>query len=289
MTRSTKPPRIPAKALMVATVIFIGILWRVGTSWQAELFFRDVGVRRAGTLVKTAAYGIQPEQTLEVWYPRKQNSTRSAVLFFHGGGWITGSRTWIRFSIVRRLLNQGFVVANADYRLRDMEYAVDDADAAWNWFRREVKAMNVDPSRVVLGGESAGAHLALYTAFRSSQPPGAVISLYGSSDIATRIEQPHILSLLPLTEDPLTAAARLSPVKWVRFGLPPVVSVHGVRDQIVPVTQPQALAVKLQEAGVLHKGVYLPDSAHEPPDEQLDGAWDTVFEFLRSNRVRMLQ
>ena len=98
---------------------------------------------------------------LRVYRPVRPRSS-AAVLWIHGGGLVIGHpKQDDRLCLATaRLL--GAVIVSVDYRLapkHPFPAAHDDALAAWDWLQRATD-LGVDPSRVVVGGQSAGGGLA---------------------------------------------------------------------------------------------------------------------------------
>ncbi|HWU71874.1 MAG TPA: alpha/beta hydrolase, partial [Sphingomonas sp.] len=87
---------------------------------------------------------------------------RPAICYFHGGGFAFGSIE--SFDIVGAALAEatGAVVASVQYRrLPETDYAgaQADCDAAFAWLRRQAEALAIDPVRIAVAGDSAGALL----------------------------------------------------------------------------------------------------------------------------------
>jgi acetyl esterase len=118
----------------------------------------------------------------------------------------------------------------------------------------------VDPERVALIGESAGAHLASMAALRpeSKGAVRGVVAFYGPSDLVRFVQTSvwipdNIRRSLKgsALETLLFAGLReLSPVTWVSPSAPPFLLIHGTADTLVPFDQSQELFDKLKEAGV---------------------------------------
>jgi acetyl esterase len=85
------------------------------------------------------------------------------LIYFHGGGWVFGNLD-VHDSVCRALTNAaGCITVAADYRLAP-EYkfpaAPDDCYAATRWVAENARSFNGDPTRIAVGGESAGGNLA---------------------------------------------------------------------------------------------------------------------------------
>lgn len=92
-----------------------------------------------------------------------------ALVFFHGGGWVLGSLD-SHDGLCRRLCRlTEWAVVSVDYRLapeHPFPAAVEDAEAAVRWVARHAAEAGIDPSRLAVCGDSAGANLATAAARR---------------------------------------------------------------------------------------------------------------------------
>ncbi len=151
-----------------------------------------------GTMVAEAQpYGPSPFQQVDVFAPADmaQGETRPVIVFFHGGGWVKGSRDTYGF-VGRAFASQGFVTVIAGYRLQAegrWPVFMQDGAAAVRWTQANVARYGGDPTRIVLAGHSAGAHIAVLSALDPRwlgdmvRPGGAVrgaIGLSGPYDFA---------------------------------------------------------------------------------------------------------
>lgn len=245
------------------------------------------------------AYGELPAQKIDVYLPaRGPEGKRPGLLFFHGGGWKMGSRksrSGFRVYLLP-FLSRGFVAATADYRL-SMEAAapaaVSDALEALRWFKGEAKRLNMDPNRIVVMGESAGAHLALMTAFATKSARlgpvnsvAAVVNAYGPADVGELLSGPHLVPVavewVPDGPEQREMARRVSPVMYVRKGLPPVESIHGTSDPVVPYAQSVRLTRELRAKGVNAELIGIDGGGHGFEEKTWnDVIYPRVFEFLR--------
>jgi len=230
--------------------------------------------------IRDVAYGPHPENRLDIMRPRWNTGVlRPAVMVFHGGAWVRGSKDDVRDRICRRYLQKGFVVANVDYRFGDIAAAAEDANAALLWFSRNVSAYGGDRGRIVVTGESAGAHLALFAAFHSGVETAAVVNFYGIADLSALIDRPFVREVLP-RQNPESAARAFSPITYVRRGLPPVLSIHGTADMLVPPEQTAALTRAIRDAGGEASEVYIKGGIHGFSNAEQEIAYRAVFQFL---------
>lgn len=238
----------------------------VGQRWQAvrDLTYRTIDDR-----------GLKLD--LYVPYDRKPGPT---VLYIHGGGWQSGSKEQYVLWYLP-YLELGLRVAAVQYRLAGeapAPAAVEDSRCAFRWVVNHGAEYGIDGRRVVVTGGSAGGHLALLTAFGSpgfetacaeagpTEPKAtAVINYYGATDLVSlwRDERSSLLrnwfSGVPAPE---VLAERLSPLRLVRAGLPPVLTLHGDADTTIPYEQAMRLHGALTASSVPNQLLTVHGGAH---------------------------
>jgi monoterpene epsilon-lactone hydrolase len=97
------------------------------------------------------------------WFSQPTSDPRRVVLYFHGGGYSTGSINSHRDFLARLCIASGVRVLAVDYRLapeHPFPAQLEDAKRVYLWLIQE---QGFHPERIVLGGESAGAGLTLST------------------------------------------------------------------------------------------------------------------------------
>ncbi|MEA5116013.1 MAG: alpha/beta hydrolase [Propionicimonas sp.] len=162
-------------------------------------------------------------------YRRRDAISAPTLLYFHPGGFRSGSKNRQSKLLLEALAARGWVCVSADYHLRT-EYPniLIDAKRAIAWVRTEGAAYGADPGTLAIVGGSAGAHLAVNCGLSAGQPelqPGfesidtsvsAVIGLYGYYGRA--------FGQHPSAPEDFTGSA-----------LPPLLVVHGEKDPMASV------------------------------------------------------
>lgn len=97
------------------------------------------------------------------------------VLFFHGGGFVTGDLDSHDASARALARRTGAIVVSVTYRLapeHKFPAAHEDAWAAWRWLTEQARELGGDPRRLAVAGEDAGANLAANVALRARDETG---------------------------------------------------------------------------------------------------------------------
>jgi acetyl esterase/lipase len=218
------------------------------------------------------------------------------VIAVHGGGWQAGSRAsyqyWGPF-----LAKHGYALLAISYRLskpgaKTYPGAVYDVKAAIQFARANAAQLGIDPDRIGVMGDSAGAHLVALVALAGdefaseyrSDPHAAtpanvkaVIGFYGVYDMQAQWHHDQITR----PRDQITEKfLGVSPMQSRRtyFDASPMsyatvekrektgthfLLIHGTNDDIVdPQTQSQAFLTSLKQAGFFARTIVVPGSGH---------------------------
>jgi alpha-L-fucosidase 2 len=185
-----------------------------------------------------------------------------AVILVHGGGWVGGDRERSVRPLFQPIADAGLACFSISYRLATdflrFGAAVEDVRQAVQFVRAHAAEYNVDPKRIALVGESAGAHLASLAAMEDPKSITAVVALYSPSDLETLALTSNMIpaNIRQLAEAsglrPLLLARlrELSPIQHIAAGLPPFLLIHGTDDTLVPFDQSLKFQEKLRAAGV---------------------------------------
>jgi acetyl esterase/lipase len=227
------------------------------------------------------------------------------LIHIHGGGWTTGDkRGGDGFMKFDPLVNAGFSVASINYRLAPdykMADMIADVRCAVRSFRAHATEYNIDPDRIGVWGESAGAQLAAllgtmddgfsaydigeYSEFSSRVQ--AVVDLFGPSDFISWYSDGSHRGLGPTTEsifgsddiyDPIYTDA--SPVTHISSDDPPFLILHGNADETVPLSQSQEFYTKLLAAGVDAQLVVVKGGNHGLMEEAEVPSRDAIIQLI---------
>ena len=218
---------------------------------------------------------------LDVYQARDAATPNPTLLYFHGGGWVAGNKESASLTFLP-FLAMGWNVVNVEYRPAKVSLApaaVQDSLCALRWVYRNSKEYNVDTSRLVLMGNSAGGHLALIagmipaSASLDSPCPGseelkvaAIVNWYGITDVNELLSGANVrnfaVTWLGGMSNREEIARQVSPLAYVRAGLPPIISIQGDADPIVPYSQNVRLHQALDKAGVRNELVTIPGGKH---------------------------
>lgn len=213
----------------------------------------DHSVRRVGGAL---AYGPRDRQRLDVYAPaRRSSAPLPVVIFFYGGGWVSGERGDYGFA-GRAFAARGFVAVVADYRLvPDVRFPafVQDGALALRWVRDNITRYGGDPGRISLTGHSAGAYIAamlaldrhfLVDAGVDPRIVRAAALLSGPYDFFPFTEPlgRNALGQWPKPRD-------TQPINFARRDAPPLLLMHGTADTVVQPRNSQALADRLKALG----------------------------------------
>lgn len=179
---------------------------------------------------------------------------RSAIVLFHGGGWVMGEPQWA-FPRARRFAERGMVAVAAQYRLSDQKSitpleAMADARAVICWMRTHSDSLGIDPGRIAAYGWSAGGHLAASAAVfdgdslgsKVSAAPNALVLISPAVSLAPDRWVQRLLGQRALAGD-------ISPDEHVREGLPPTLILQGNVDTVTPLAGAERFCERLKVAG----------------------------------------
>jgi acetyl esterase/lipase len=277
----------------------------------------EVGTRYRIVPDVTYLVADEHESKLDVIAPRETGERVPTLLYIHGGGWVGGDKDAVILNFLP-YLEMGFAVVNVEYRLGRVALApgaVEDCRCALRWVLRNAEEYGFDTDRIVVTGGSAGGHLTLTTGMLPAsagldrrcpvadpEAPGradahepemrvaAMVNWYGITDVADLVEGPnaktYAVAWMGGLADWRSVAKRVSPLEYVRPGLPPILTIHGDADSIVPYDHAVRLHAALEEAGVPNRLHTIAGGDHGgfSVEENLE-AFDVIRSFLREHGI----
>ena len=231
---------------------------------------------------RAEVYKTTDQAELKLWIfepeDHKPNDRRPAIIFFFGGGWKKGTPAQFE-QHCRYLASRGMVAITADYRVAERhktlaDQCVRDAKSAVRFLRSHASRLGIDPQRIVAGGGSAGGHLAACT--------GVILELDEPDEDASVPSVPNALALfnpalvlapyddLVFTEEKIADLTKrtgvdpkkISPIEWVRQGLPPTIIFHGDADTAVPFVTVEKYTAAANKSGNRCELVAYPGASH---------------------------
>lgn len=289
-------------------VIWMSVL---GISAQAQQLSPEVkwGVETASN------YSIRPdivykranqfECKLDVISANDKSHPRPTLIYIHGGGWVFGMKEGANLWLLPYLA-QGMNVVNVEYRMASVSLApaaVEDCRCALRWVYQNAKDYGIDVNRLVLNGHSAGGHLSLITGMLTPEAgfdnecPGtenlrvaAIVNFFGITDVADLLAGPNLKTYAVMwfgsLRDRFDLAKQLSPLTYVRPGLPAIFTAHGDADDVVPYQHAVRLHKALDAAGVGNQLYTVKGGKHGgwSADENLK-VQEAIFSFLKQHGV----
>jgi acetyl esterase/lipase len=231
-----------------------------------------------------------PRQNFDLILPAKKgNQPFPLVVWIHGGAWLSGIKEWDN---VKYLVRHGYAIASIDYRF-SMEAPfpaqIQDCNIALNFILAQATNYGVSSKRFVVGGGSAGGHLALLLGLArgeqnfgadASIEPLAILDFFGPADfneMKDDLETIHSEKGLVLYKDavgklmgaPVDQSSdkqkMASPISYVSTANPPVLIIQGGTDDLVPAVQSRRLHDALDRAGVKNQLIMVDAAGHDGP------------------------
>ena len=299
MTNGRSPLR--EQTLWLIPIIFFMFLGASNATQGADEFWGH----RYGVQVDVA-YGEHPAQIFDLYvygqrigepdYFAMDTSARPTLLWIHGGGWVAGDKA-DEISRLIPYLRRGWNVVNMNYRqgAATAPSAVDDVMCAYRRVTEILESTGMPTDQIVVSGASAGGHLALMVGVLSgsgahpcqvASAPKAVVNWFGITDIEavhaflskTKPEANYAAAWIGNLDRLAQISSRYSPLFLVAENTPPIITIHGDLDTVVPYEQAIALHESLSTTNRL---ITLQGGTHGGfSDDQYQDAYRAIFKFL---------
>lgn len=246
---------------------------------------------------------------LDLARPKEGDGPFPGLILIHGGGWSAGKRQDFT-SLARQAAERGYVAVTITYRLTEPDpktkagkvpfpAQIEDCKCAVRWLKANAEKYRVDANRIGVGGASAGGHLSLLVGLTdaSSKLEGsggnadqssrvnAVVNMFGPTEMVECWKvgpraRPAIQALIGTPEGAPDAFKAASPVTYVTDDDPPVLTLHGAADTLVPPSQAQVLDDAMRLSRAKHELLILEGQGHGFTGDSQKKAMETMWTFL---------
>lgn len=267
-------------------------------------------------LIEGITYAILDtlEIKLNIALPADTSGQYPLLVFIHGGGWKTGHRSAYNKQI-QNAAKRGYVAATITHRYtRTVDESgepvyrwpapIEDAKAAVRYLRANAGKYAIDPDKIGVLGASSGGHLSMMVGFTDNshgldgahQIPGdpegktsarvqAVANISGPTELVSSYDAPIVT---PFLDDMMAGSPEeypekykeASPLTYLSDDDPPVFTVHGAKDDVVPVEQAYMLDEEMKKKGMEHEMKILEDQAHIFKGEAARDSWNAIYDFF---------
>lgn len=211
------------------------------------------------------------ELRLDIHRPKDPEPNAPVLVYVHGGGWVIGFRERQGLPLMFELATMGWVCVSIDYRLSPAATFPDhliDVKRGIAWVREHADELGIDPTKLVIAGNSAGGHLSALAALTPGRPElqpgfedadtsvGACLPFYGIYDFLDRdagfgfddwmrFLQEYVLKAFVDERPDLFELA--SPIDQINPDAPPFLVVHGSKDSLAPTSSAREFVRQLRE------------------------------------------
>jgi len=247
------------------------------------------------------------KEKLDLYLPvqNRRSGLSSAIIVIHGRGFKGGDKALTREkNICTNLSNHGYVCASINYKLGTAEdrwssfpQNLHDVKTAVYFLRKHSGTYGINPEKIGAIGGSAGGTLALLAGMTSSvdklNPPclgscaqiriQAIVNMYGPTDFSC----PIIQSVVPA---PPEIVRDVSAINYIHPALPPILTIIGAADELVPLSQAYRLDKALRSIGAYHELKIVKDAGHafhlQPPQEDIRPIVFSFFDTFLAGTVK---
>ena len=261
---------------------------------------------------------------LDIYLPNEGDGPFPVIIDIFGGGWYFGRKSSHKLEPALNLLKRGFAVVSINYSMSfqaPFPVQVQEIKAAVRYIRKHAASYHLDPDRIALLGESAGAHYASLVAASAasgqlvddrwpnqdvSDRVQAVIALYCPADIGMMAEYFRVEEMARGNSSIINeygAASSMesvllgglsgqrqwmdqvaNPESYVDKNCPPFLFLSGSKDQVVSIVQTMHFAAKIMhEAGMDKVQFQVVEGAHHDiHDFEKEWIYDLEAQFLRN-------
>lgn len=248
-----------------------------GDSTQAPFSFFKLFKTKSVVKHQSFVYNTDKDVPLSLnFYPAAVDGKRPCIVSVHGGSWAGGDNSELP-ELNSYLAQQGYNVAAIDYRLAPKYQTpapAQDVAEAFTYLKAHADELHIDTNKFVLLGRSAGAQIALLSAYTHPEPGlKGVVDFYGPADMVWGYSVPSnplIMDSRKVMENYIGGSYRAvpqkyvacSPIEFVNKSTVPTLLIHGDNDVLVSPEHSRRLDAQLTKNNVPHFLLKLPWATH---------------------------
>jgi acetyl esterase/lipase len=249
--------------------------------------------------MKNVQYGADALQNMDIYLPPNRSTIETkAIVLVHGGAWMSGDKE--DFDSTVMVLKQqlpNYAIFNINYRLAALPSTnmwptqLNDVNSAFDFIISKAEEYKFNSNKMVIGGASAGGHLALLKAYRhnNNNRIKAMVDLFGPTEMKDLYNSNASYSFLfnaflggtPQTNP--NGYRNASPLYDVKPGVPPTIIFHGGADMVVPKAQSDSLKNRLQNVAVPHAYHVYPTEGHGWYGANLQDTYQKLIAFIQQH------
>ncbi|TKB12930.1 MAG: alpha/beta hydrolase [Mesorhizobium sp.] len=178
----------------------------------AEIVRRSAETRAKVPMAADLAYGPDPRETVDLFFPQGKRDRLPVHIFIHGGYWRMFSKRDYSY-VADTVTNAGAIAVIVGYALMPtvrMATIVDQVRRARQWIHDHIASYGGDPDQLTVSGHSAGAHLATMLFGGDGRPSGikGALLLGGIYDLRP-LQESFLAAEIAITDDEVE---RFSPI-----------------------------------------------------------------------------
>ena len=314
--------------------MLLGVFAAVAIVMAVQKMEENAGVAETweaadGTIHTNLRYGDKERNLFDLYLPAgiERHDSAGVMLFIHGGGWISGDKQDMAYAC-KRYAKRGYATATMNYTLIDslrrgnIPQMLREIEACVGQLKTELEQRGITPSRMAVGGVSAGGHLAMLYAYKcAAQSPIPV------AFVAQRVGPANLSLMFNMTEENIEKAyadrqaghptkewqeldnliynacelemkpewynkqsidsllLTASPVHYLQKNSVPGVFAYGEKDWLVPFAHAGQLSAVCDSLGVTYVCICFPNSGHalEADPELHKQFTECIEEYARKN------
>ncbi len=230
------------KRIFISLGLLICWLCNLVAQEQRDIIYKEIGSVQLKMTIYT------PEQI-------HTSDTLPVIIFFFGGGWETGNISQFQY-YAQNYVEKNLITVLTEYRISSIHSttpleSLKDAKSAVRYLKQHAKELQIDTTRLIAAGGSAGGHLA--TACFTNE------TINEETDPMEFTSKPTVLILFnPVVDNSINGYGydrlgdrweEFSPMENIRSPFPPTIFFLGTKDNFVPVSTGREFKQKIENVG----------------------------------------